>query len=298
MLSTDEATALRGSDDLSEFETRFYREMHNEDRLPYIVRITRPTQVSKDIEGFRHTISSWTSAAFARYMEGQLLIIQACAVLCGAYLTRAVSFYGLNYGIFLAYAIVSTGGSALAPQLSPAFNVGVFAGMSGLNTVPGWDYFTLLAFGCAGMWALFVSLRLLVGFGGRLGTCVFIVHNLVTAIVICPAGAASWSIFASDTRSYTSTVTWQLAVSLIVAVPSTVLIGLGVRRLGHSLENPVVAGNVTALMLMLVVASATESTKPKWPWTNDVLKGTSPIACILKYLATYSLPYHECASPT
>ena len=215
------------------------------------------------------------------------------AVLAASYLTRAVAYYGLRYGIFLSYAIVATAGSTTAPQLAPAWNLGVFAGMAGMNALPNFAWFTSLAFAAAAMWIVFFRFKILLGFGGRLGTAVFISQNLVMAALVCPAGGATWSIYYDDDRNYTSCVTWQKAATLGVASCTAAITAFNFRRLAHSMTNPVTVrgceepdvvfqpanftvfltltarssslsslssqgANVSALILMLIVTSVAE----------------------------------------
>ncbi|GMH57247.1 hypothetical protein TL16_g02331 [Triparma laevis f. inornata] len=253
----------RSIPDTSNYETRYYKETHNEELLPYLAlrqekKTTTPT-------------TAWFKAIGDGFFGGSLPV-QIIVTVLSAYLTRAVAFYGLDLGIFLAYAIVSTAGSTAAPQLAAAWNVGVFAGMAGLTTLPNWAWFTLLACSSALMWALFLHFKVLVGFGGRLGTAVFICHNLVVSLIVAPANAIPWSVYGSPLRTYSDLVSWQYALSLIIAAPVGAVISFLFRNLGQSMENPVTGANVAALLLMLVVTSATDS-GGAWIWTTDVLIG-------------------------
>lgn len=262
----DEASPLAERDtDLGEYEMRFYLEAHNEESVPFWRRTsTRKGDVA----------AAWGDSFF----DGSSLLVQNVAIIVSAYLTHAVAFFDgifpVPFGVFLSYAVVSTLGSTSMPQLAAAWNVGVFIGMAGVVTVPNWWWYTLLVAFVLGIWAIFVRFKVLVGYGGRLGTCVFIAHNLVVAIVVA-AGAAPQDLYASSSRTY-ALVTWKLALCLLVTSPAAALLALYFRRLGHSMENPVTGGNASALLLMLVVASVTQHVQPDASeHTADALKGLS-----------------------
>ena len=280
--------SAHGSDTSSSsmYETFYYREEHNQSQLAYI---TLKTEKKK--KGLARKGLGLLLYKFRRGFFEAALYVQALTVLSSAFLTRAVAFYGLRYGIFLSYAVVATAGSSAAPQLAAAWNVGVFSGMAALSILPNWGWFTLLAVSASALWVIFVRFNLLVGFGGRLGTAVFICENFVIAVIVAPSKAVPWSVFGTSQRTYALLLSWQQALCVLISAPVSAVLSFKSRLLGHSMENPVTGANVTALLLMLIVTSAAESGSngTPWLWMNEVLQGIA-IGSFVGMAATDRLP--------
>jgi hypothetical protein len=140
--------------------------------------------------------------------------IQVLAVIIGCYLTYAIAFYVDCINATVAQAIITLACSVY-PQLSASAAAGAFSGMTSLvNNSYGW--LTLLIVITIILWLfVFTKYKLLVGFGGRIGFCVFIAQNILQLIMIAISSlpssihSSSWSAYGSSSNLWTSSILYN-----------------------------------------------------------------------------------------
>lgn len=255
----------------------FYKENHNDEYIPFI---TFSTPAREDRDGICEdkqkdtNILTSININIVTYLKTSFIssspLFQFLSILSSGYLTHATAFGSLSLGPLIAYSIVSTPGSLLFPHLAAAWNVGVFCGMSSPSIIPNYFYLTLLLLLLSIIWLSFLRYKILEGYGGRLGTTVFLATNLLLPALIIPTTSVNWAVYGAPTRTYPSSIAWQSALCTITASPFTAVLTLALRLGGRNLSNPVLAGNLSALLLTLPVVAIATST---FEFTDGLLEG-------------------------
>lgn len=133
------------------------------------------------------------------------------AVLCtivtgGCFLTHAMVRHSPFLRADLSQAIVITIVIATFPEIAASSGAGAFAGMASDVAIPNFAWLALLALVTSAIWMLFHRFKILVGCGGRLGTCAFIAMNLTVALVAMPSGAVPWSLYGDSNRLWSGRI--------------------------------------------------------------------------------------------
>mmetsp|Transcript_7468 Transcript_7468/g.20781 ORF Transcript_7468/g.20781 Transcript_7468/m.20781 type:complete len:426 (-) Transcript_7468:1316-2593(-) len=180
------------------------------------------------------------------------------AVLCsivtaGCFLTYAISNHSPFLRADLSQAIVITVVVATFPEIAASSGAGAFAGMASDVAIPNFAWLALLALATSGVWMLFHRFKILVGCGGRLGTCAFIAMNLTVAFVAMPSRTVPWSLYGDSNRLWSGRI--ELVPSILSVLSSTFLsAAAGAVRLKSEIPlNPVQAPTTMALVCMLIL---------------------------------------------
>ena len=180
------------------------------------------------------------------------------AVLCsivtaGCFLTYAITNHSPFLRADISQAIVITVVLATFPEIAASSGAGAFAGMASDVAIPNFGWLALLALATSAVWMLFHRFKILVGCGGRLGTCAFIAMNLTVALVAMPSRAVPWSLYGDSTRLWSGRI--ELLPSILSVLASTFLSTVaGAVRLKSEIPlNPVQAPTTIALVCMLIL---------------------------------------------
>lgn len=180
------------------------------------------------------------------------------AVLCtivtgGCFLTYAMVHHSPFLRADLSQAIVITIVIATFPEIAASSGAGAFAGMASDVAIPNFAWLALLALVTSAIWMLFHRFKILVGCGGRLGTCAFIAMNLTVALVAMPSGAVPWSLYGDSNRLWSGRI--ELVPSILSVLSSTFLsAAAGAVRLKSEIPlNPVAPSTTIALVCMLIL---------------------------------------------
>lgn len=180
------------------------------------------------------------------------------AVLCsivtaGCFLTYAASNHSPFLRADISQAIVITIVLSTFPEIAASSGAGAFAGMASDTAIPNFAWLTLLALATSAVWMMFHRFKILVGCGGRLGTCAFIAMNLTVALVAMPSRAVPWSLYGDSSRLWSGRL--ELVPSILSVLASTFLstIGGAVRLKSEIPLNPVQAPTTIALVCMLIL---------------------------------------------
>lgn len=179
------------------------------------------------------------------------------AVLCTVVTASCFMTYSLsNHAPFLradlSQAIVITVVLATFPEVAASSGAGAFAGMSSLDAIPNYGWLALLALVVSVIWMIFYHFKILVGCGGRLGTCAFISMNIV-ALVSMLSRTVPWSLYGDASRLWSERL--EVVPSILTVVASTFLSAVsGAVRLKSEIPlNPVQAPTTIALLCMLIL---------------------------------------------
>jgi hypothetical protein len=167
-------------------------ELHNDAEIP-ILRGAHPDRIRKMVS------------------DGDIPI-QVLALLIGCYLTFTITLYIDCINALVAQAITITLACSAYPQLSASAAVGALAGMTSLlDNNYGW--LTLLIFITIVLWLfVFNKYKLLLGFGGRLGVCVFIAQNILELIMIAMSLIPSSTLNSTGSAYGSSSNLWSSSI--------------------------------------------------------------------------------------
>merc|ERR1711933_610761 len=83
---------------------------------------------------------------------------------------------------------------ATFPEVAASSGAGAFAGMVGGDVIPHYGWLALLAMVVSGVWVVFYNYKILVGVGGRLGTCAFLAMNITNLLFTMSSQTVPWSL--------------------------------------------------------------------------------------------------------
>ena len=174
------------------------------------------------------------------------------AVSIACFLTYAISNHSPNLPVDISQAIVIVLVLATFPEVAASAGAGAFAGMAGNTAIPNYGWLTLLSLVVSGVWLTFHRYKILVGCGGRLGTCAFISMNITVILFGMPSGAVSWSLYGNSNNLWMERL--QLVPSILSVIASTFLSATGgaIRLRSKIPLNPVQAPTTIALLFMLI----------------------------------------------
>lgn len=180
------------------------------------------------------------------------------AALCVVATTSCVLTYSISnhpplLRADLAQAIVITIVLATFPEVAASAGAGAFAGMASLDTIPNYGWLALLALITSAVWTTFHHFKLLVGFGGRLGTCAFISMNITVAVFIMPSGVVPWSFYGNVHELWSEQLELVPSILSVVACMFLSAVGGAVRLNSKLPLNPVQAPTSIALLCMLIL---------------------------------------------
>jgi len=254
--SSAPGAAAAPSDGRRRYSISYYKELHNDEEIPVVT----DTEIQQD--------------PFRRMFTEGHDTIQVLAVFVGCYLTYTIQTCIACIDVMLAQAIVICWGCATYPHLSASIAVGSFAGMTGLlhgvqdeNALYyqyGWLF--LLATVSATLWIFVGSkYKLLVGYGGRLGTFVLPAQILVQISMILISygvptmSSLSWSSFGSAATLWNNSVLMDDGNFLLLwggIMLNTTISGYVFTTAGMPL-NPIQTPTNISLFVMLVYSSVT-----------------------------------------
>jgi len=174
-------------------------------------------------------------------------------VTTSCFLTYSISNHEPFLRADLSQALIITIVLATFPEVAASAGAGAFAGMASLDSIPNFGWLTLLALITSSVWMIFHRFKVLVGCGGRIGTCAFISMNITVALFAMPSGTIPWSLYV-DTRQLWSE-RLELVPSILTVVACTFLSTVGgfVRLKSKLPLNPVQAPTTISLLCMLIV---------------------------------------------
>lgn len=297
--SSAPGAAAAPSDGQKRYSISYYKELHNDEEIPVVT----DTEIQQD--------------PFRRMFTDGHDTIQVLAVFVGCYLTYTIQTCIACIDVALAQAIVICWGCATYPHLSASIAAGSFAGMTGLlHGAPGGDenaiyyqygWLFLLATVSATLWIFVGSkYKLLVGYGGRLGTFVLPAQILVQISMILISygvptmSSLSWSSFGSAATLWNNSVlmddgntisgtrlpdNWAYILLLWGGIMfNTTISGYVFTTAGMPL-NPIQTPTNISLFVMLVYSSVTYFQSDE---TEELVLGTG--VSIGSFVAMGSLP--------
>jgi len=169
------------------------------------------------------------------------------------FLTYSISNHEPFLRADLSQALIITIVLATFPEVAASAGAGAFAGMASLDSIPNYGWLTLLALITSSVWMIFHRFKVLVGCGGRIGTCAFISMNITVALFAMPSGTVSWSLYVDTDQLWSERL--ELVPSILTVVVCTFLSTVGgfVRLKSKLPLNPVQAPTTISLLCMLIV---------------------------------------------
>jgi len=189
----------------------------------------------------------------AAFHNGSHWLALSVTVTGSCLLTYSISNFEPNLNADLAQALVITMVLATFPEVAASSGAGAFAGMASATSVPNYGWLCLLAFLVSAVWWLFHRCKLLVGCGGRLGTCAFVAMNLTVALFAMPSGAVPWELYGDTGRLWAERLEVVPSLLEVVACAGIAAVGGAVRLKSKIPLNPVQAPTVIALLCMLIL---------------------------------------------
>lgn len=153
----------------------------------------------------------------------------------------------------LSQAIVITTVLATFPEVAASSGAGAYSGMVGLDVIPNYGWLALLCVVVSMVWILFHHFKILVGCGGRLGTCAFISMNITTILFVMSTGTVPWSLYGDSSQLWSERL--DVVPSILTVVASTFLSAIsGAVRLKSEIPlNPIAPPTTIALICMLIL---------------------------------------------
>ena len=153
----------------------------------------------------------------------------------------------------IAQALVLTLVLATFPEVAASAGAGAFAGMASARSVPHYGWLCLLALTVSVVWWLFHRFKILVGCGGRLGTCAFLAMNITVALWAMPSGAVPWELYGDTGRLWAERLEVVPSILEVVACTGISAVAGAVRLKSKIPLNPVQAPTTIALLCMLIL---------------------------------------------
>jgi hypothetical protein len=226
-----------------------YIEDHNYDKIPHIHGSSRLDQI--EVFHWRFTITPHRRMIL-RNLADAFTVISSC------FLTFSISNHEPFLSAVISQAVVITMVLVAFPELSAASAVGAFAGMASSAAVIDYGWLCLLSIIVSIVWFIYNYYELLVGFGGRIGTCVFASMNIFSLIAMA-SGAVPWSLYGDAKVLWSQQLDSTAAILCVVA--ATLLSGIsGAIRLHCGVPlNPIQVPTLLVLSSMLILEPATAS---------------------------------------
>lgn len=179
--------------------------------------------------------------------------VLVAVVSASCFMTYSLSNHAPYLRADLSQAIVITTVLATFPEVAASSGAGAFAGMAGRSAIPDYGWLALLSLIVSVVWMIFYHFKILVGCGGRLGTCAFIAMNMTVVLFAMPSGTVPWSLYGDADELWAQRL--ELVPSILSVVACTFLSGIGgaVRLKSEIPLNPVQAPTTIALICMLIV---------------------------------------------
>jgi len=173
-------------------------------------------------------------------------------VTSSCFMTYSLSNHSPFLRADLSQAIVITTILATFPEVAASSGAGAFAGMVGLDVIPNYGWLAVFALIVSVVWMIFYNYKILVGCGGRLGTCAFISMN-ITTIIFAMSGIVPWSLYGNVNQLWSDRL--EIVPSILTVVASTFLsvVGGAVRLKSTIPLNPVAPPTTIALLCMLIL---------------------------------------------
>ncbi len=150
------------------------------------------------------------------------ILAEVFAVISSCFLTHTIS----NHEPFLSAVISETVVIMIAlssfPEISAASAAGAFAGMASSEAIINYGWLCLLSIVVSVMWLIFNRYKLLVGFGGRIGTCAFISMNIVSLIAMI-SGKVPWTLYGNVNELWPQRL--ELTTSILSVIAAALLSG-------------------------------------------------------------------------
>ena len=122
------------------------------------------------------------------------IAVEVFAVMSSCFLTYTVSNHDPFLPAVISQAVVIMIALVSFPEISAASAAGAFAGMASSDAIINYGWLCFLSIVVSVMWLIFNRFKLLVGFGGRIGTCAFMSMNIVSLIAMI-SGKVPWSLY-------------------------------------------------------------------------------------------------------
>ena len=224
-----------------------YIEDHNYDHIPHI----HGNYDQHKILNHQFTITP-RCKILLRHAVDVVIVISSC------FLTFSISNHEPFLSAVISQAMVITMVLVAFPELSAASAAGAFAGMAASDAIINYGWLGLLSIIVSIVWFVFNHYKLLVGFGGRIGFCVFISMNIVSPIAMA-SGKVPWALYGDSNALWSQKL--ELATSILSVVAAALLSGIaGAIRLYCGIPlNPIQASTLLVLLCMLILEPATGS---------------------------------------
>ena len=223
-----------------------YIEDHNYDEIPHI------HGDYDDIKLFnKFTITS-------RGKDRLKHVAEVFTVISSCFLTYTISNHEPSLPAVISQAVVIMMSLVAFPEMSAASAAGAFAGMANSVSIINYGWLCLLSIVVSVMWLTFNRYKLLVGYGGRIGTCAFISMNIVSVIAML-SGKVPWTLYGDINDMWAQRL--ELTTSILSVIASAILCGsAGAIRLYSRVPlNPIQAPTILVLFCMLILEPATSS---------------------------------------
>ena len=221
-----------------------YIEDHNYDEIPHI-----------------HGDHDYLKKKFKITPRGEDLLkflAEVFAVISSCFLTYTISNHEPFLPAVISEAVVIMIALSSFPEISAASAAGAFAGMASSEAIINYGWLCLLSIVVSVMWLIFNRYKLLVGFGGRIGTCAFISMNIVSLIAMI-SGKVPWTLYGNVNELWPQRL--ELTTSILSVIAAALLSGsAGAIRLYSRVPlNPIQAPTLLVLVSMFILEPATGS---------------------------------------
>ena len=225
-----------------------YIEEHNNDAIPRIHSYRGEVEKNKFIAAISRRSSRCET--FLEHADDVVTIVASCL------LTYSIIHYEPFLPSVAAQAIVVIIVLITCPELSGAAGAGAYAGMGSRDVIINYGWLSFLAVVVSICWLVFNRFRIFLGYGGRIGTCVF-PSTCIVALIAMLSGKVPWNLYgdidflwAQKLELYTSIFT-VLASTVLSTVVGTIRLHSGVPL------NPMQTPTVLVLLCVLILWPAT-----------------------------------------
>ena len=179
--------------------------------------------------------------------------VLATVVSASCFMTYSLSNHAPYLRADVSQAIVITTVLATFPEVAASSGAGAFAGMVGRAAIPNYGWLALLTLIVSIVWMVFYHFKILVGCGGRLGTCAFLSMNITSVLFTMPSSAVSWSLYGDAGELWSQRLEVLPSVLTVLACTFLSAIGGTIRLKSEIPLNPVQAPTTIALICMLIL---------------------------------------------
>ena len=224
-----------------------YIEEHNYDHIPFIQ--SNYDQINLLLNRFA---KSPRRKVLFKYAAEIFTVVLSC------FMTYSISNREPFLSAVVSQAVVVTMALVAFPEVTVASAAGAFAGMASKLAIINYGWLSLLSITVSVMWLVFNRVKLLVGFGGRIGFCVFVSMNFV-ALIAMISGKIPWALYLDVDQLWSQRL--DLKTSILSVFASTMLsAAAGAVRLNAGIPmNPMQAPTLLVLFCLLILEPATSS---------------------------------------